>query len=68
MTPPQKSSLGSIVSILSAVLIGSLMTSQYYKDEVGPIESLKDRLSLIVTLLALLVLLDVVVMAVIIYG
>ena len=63
-----KSNLGAIISMLGAVLVGSLMTSQYYKDEVGPIESLKDRLALIVFLLILLVGFDLVVLVVIVYG
>ena len=63
-----KSNLGAIISMLGAVLVGSLMTSQYYKDEVGPIESLKDRLALIVFLLVLLVGFDLVMLVVIMYG
>ena len=68
MSSPPKNNLGVIISMLGAVFVGSLMTSQYYKDEVGPIESLKDRLVLIMILLILLVSFDLMLMVVILYG
>lgn len=66
--PPSKVNIGSIITMIGAVLIGSLLTSHYYHDEVGPIESLKNRLSLIMILLGVVVFLDIVLIGVILYG
>ena len=68
MAKSKSSNLGSIITMIGAVLIGSLMTAQYYRDEVGPIESLKYRLSLILFLLSLVIIIDIVLIGVILYG
>jgi len=68
MAEAKPGSLGTVISMIVAVLVGSLMTAQYYRDEVGPIESLKYRLSLILFLLSLVIIIDIVLIGVILYG
>ncbi len=68
MAEAKPGSLGTVISMIAAVLVGSLMTAQYYRDEVGPIESLKYRLSLILFLLSLVIIIDIVLIGVILYG
>ena len=64
----QSSSGTRIFQSLLAVLIGALVTSHYYRDEAGPIEGLKNRLSLLTLLLVASVVFDVVIVGVIWYG
>ena len=68
MAEAKPGSLGTVISMIAAVLVGSLMTAQYYRDEVGPIESLKYRLSLILFLLSFVIIIDIVLVGVILYG
>jgi len=68
MAEAKPGSLGTVISMIAAVLVGSLMTAQYYRDEVGPIESLKYRLSLILFLLSLVIIIDMILVGVILYG
>lgn len=68
MAKSSQSNLGTVISMIGAILVGSLLTAQYYRDEVGPIESLKDRLGLILFLLAVVVILDFVLIGAILYG
>jgi len=66
--PQSKINIGSIITMIGAVLIGSLLTSTFYHDEVGPIESLKNRLALIMIVLGVVVFLDIMLIGVILYG
>ena len=53
---------------LVSVLVGALLTAQYYTDDSGPVEQLKSKVDLVTTLLGLLTLLDVIILVVIYHG
>ena len=64
----QKNNFPLLIQSLVSVLVGALLTAQYYTDDSGPVEQLKSKVDLVTTLLGLLTLLDVIILVVIYHG
>ncbi len=64
----QKNNFPLLIQSLVSVLVGALLTAQYYTDDSGPVEQLKSKVDLVTTLLGVLTLLDVIILVVIYHG
>ena len=64
----QKNNFPLLIQSLVSVLVGALLTAQYYTDDSGPVEQLKSKVDLVTTLLGVLTLLDVIILGVIYHG